>query len=63
MTVQELINKLQSLDPHNEVIIEVNHDEIISLSEDRIAEDIVTQDNRYATEEDEDTRKVIVLSV
>ena len=63
MTVQQLIEKLQSLDPHNEVVIEVNHDDIVLLKEDRIVEDVITQDHRLATQEDVETRKVITLRV
>jgi|13_taG_2_1085334.scaffolds.fasta_scaffold13727_3 hypothetical protein len=63
MTVQQLIEKLQSLDPHNEVVIEVNHDDIVLLKEDRIVEDVITQDYRLATQEDVETRKVITLRV
>jgi len=63
MTVQQLIEKLQSLDPHNEVVIEVNHDDIVLLKEDRIVEDAITQDYRLATQEDVDARKVITLRV
>lgn len=63
MTVQELINKLQSLDPRDEVVIEVNHDDIVLLKEDRIVEDVITQDYRLATQEDVETRKVITLRV
>ena len=61
MTVQELINKLQSLNPKDEVLIEVDHDEIVSLKEDRVVEDLMTPDHRLATQEDMDARKVVVL--
>lgn len=61
MTVQQLIEKLQSLDPRGEVVIEVNHDDIVLLKEDRIVEDVITQDYRLATQEDVETRKVVVL--
>lgn len=61
MTVQQLIEKLQSLDPRDEVVIEVNHDDIVLLKEDRIVEDVITQDYRLATQEDVETRKVVVL--
>ena len=61
MTVQQLIEKLQSLDPRDEVVIEVNHDLIVLLKEDRIVEDVITQDYRLATQEDVETRKVVVL--
>ena len=61
MTVQQLIEKLQSLDPHDEVVIEVNHDDIVPLKEDRIVEDFMTQDHRLTTQEDVEARKVITL--
>jgi hypothetical protein len=63
MTVQQLIEKLQSLDPHDEVVIEVNHDDIVPLKEDRIVEDFMTQDHRLTTQEDVEARKVITLRV
>ena len=61
MTVQELIEKLQSLNPQDEVLIEVDHDEIISLKEERVVEDLMTPDYRLATQEDMDARKVVIL--
>ena len=61
MTVQELIEKLQSLNPSDEVLIEVDHDEIVMLKENRIEEDLVTPDHRLATQEDMDARKVVIL--
>jgi|TARA_B100001059_G_C17706203_1_gene512917 hypothetical protein len=61
MTVQQLIEKLQSLNPHDEVVIEVNHDDIVPLKEDRIVEDFMTQDHRLTTQEDVEARKVITL--
>ena len=70
MTVQELINKLQSLNPNDEVLIEVDHDEIVPLKEDRVIEDLVTPDNRLSAassqwfrpeEEEVNTRKVVLL--
>ncbi len=63
MTVQQLIEKLQSLDPHDEVVIEVNHDDIVPLEEDRIVEDFMTQDHRLTTQKDVEARKVITLRV
>jgi len=63
MTVQQLIEKLQSLDPHDEVVIEVNHDDIVPLKEDRIVEDFMTQDHRLTTQKDVEARKVITLRV
>ena len=61
MNVEQLIKKLQSLNPKDEVLIEVDHDEIISLKEERVEEDLVTEDNRIASREDLDVRKVVLL--
>ena len=63
MTVEQLINKLQTLNPSDEVLIEVDHDEIVLLKEERVEEDLVTEDNRLATGEDLDGRKVVILRV
>ncbi len=60
MTVQELINKLQSLDPKADVLIEVDHDDIVSLSEKKIEVEYFDRNNRLATEE-YDARKVVLL--
>ena len=61
MTVEQLIEKLQSLNPKDEVLIEVDHDEIVTLKEERVVEDLVNPDLRLATQEDMDARKVVVL--
>ena len=61
MTVQELIEKLQSLNPTDDVLIEVDHDEVVTLKEERVVEDLVTPDHRLATQEDLDARKVVIL--
>ena len=61
MNVQELIEKLQSLNPTDDVLIEVDHDEIISLKEERVVEDLVTPDHRLATQEDMNARKVVLI--
>ena len=61
MTVQELIEKLQSLNPNDDVLIEIDHDEIVSLKEDRIEEELMTPDHRLAYQEDMDARKVVIL--
>ena len=63
MTVQQLIEKLQSLNPDDDVLIEVDHDEIVPLEEDRVIEDLMTPDHRLATQEDMDARKVVLLRV
>ena len=61
MTVEQLIEKLQTLNPNNEVLIEIDHDEIVSLKEERVVEDLMTSDHRLTTQEDMDARKVVVL--
>ena len=62
MTVEQLINKLQKLNPNDEVVIEVNHDLIVPLDEGRIEEDKITTDYYRALPDfDEGARKVIVL--
>ena len=63
MTVQQLIEKLQTLNPEDDVLIEVDHDDIVSLEEDRVIEDLMTPDHRLATQEDMDARKVVLLRV
>ena len=61
MTVEQLIEKLKTLNPTDEVLIEVDHDEIVSLTKERVVEDLVTPDHRLATQEDMDARKVVIL--
>lgn len=61
MNVEQLIEKLQTLNPSDEVLIEVDHDEIISLKADRIEEELMTPDHRLATQEDLDAKKVVLL--
>ena len=61
MTVQELINKLQSLDPRDEVVIEVNHDLIVPLDSERVEEGKITNYYRALPDFDEGARKVVVL--
>ena len=63
MNVEQLIKKLQSLNPKDEVLIEVDHDEIISLKEERVVEDLVTPDLRLAMQEDLDARKVVIIRI
>ena len=63
MTVQQLIEKLQTLNPEDDVLIEVDHDDIVPLEEDRVIEDLMTPDHRLATQEDMDARKVVLLRV
>jgi hypothetical protein len=61
MTVEQLIEKLKTLHPQDQVLIEVDHDEIVTLKEERVVEDLVTPDHRLATQEDLDARKVVIL--
>ena len=53
MTVEQLINKLQELNPHDEVLIEINHDELVSLRDNEIETQMVTEHNRIAFEDEE----------
>ena len=61
MTVEQLIEKLQTLNLNDEVVIEVNHDDIVPLEEDRIVEDIMTSNYRLTDEEDENSRRVVTI--
>jgi len=60
MTVQELIEKLQSLTPDAEVIIEKNHGEFYPISEDQFSEETITDDYYKSFEEDEGKTKVVI---
>jgi|TARA_Y100000289_G_C3886553_1_gene131593 hypothetical protein len=54
MTVEQLIEKLQTLNPNDEVLIEINHDELVSLREDNeITIELVTEHNRIAFEDED----------
>ena len=70
MTVQQLIEKLKTLNPNDEVIIEVDHDEIVPLKAERVVEDLITPDYRLSAasrqwfrpgQEEVDVRKVVVI--
>ena len=59
MTVEQLIEKLKTLNPHDEVLIEINHDELVSLRGDsEITIELVTEHNRIAFEEEEEAGNV-----
>tara|TARA_Y100001958_G_C21105617_1_gene454182 strand:+ start:180 stop:368 length:189 start_codon:yes stop_codon:yes gene_type:complete len=60
MTVQQLIEKLQTLDPNAEVIIEENHGEYYPIRDDRFYEERITEDYYHATEEDEGETMVVI---
>ena len=53
MTVEQLIEKLKTLNPNDEVLIEINHDELVSLRDNEIETQMVTEHNRIAFEEEE----------
>ena len=63
MTVKQLIEKLKTLNLSDEVLIEINHDELVSLREDNeIRIELVTEHNRIAFEEEEgNVRRVVVI--
>ena len=61
MTVEQLIEKLRTLNPNDEVVIELNHDDIVPLKEDRIVEDIMTSNYRLTTEDYEDSKRVVII--
>ena len=61
MTVEQLIEKLQSLNPTDEVVIELNHDDIVPLRESRVEEERLTKDYYHTSEEDIDAKRVVVI--
>ena len=61
MTVEQLIEKLQSLNPTDEVVIERNHDYIVPLRESSVEEERLTADYCHASEEDIDVKRVVVI--
>ena len=63
MTVKQLIEKLQTINPSDEVLIELNHDELVSLSEAAIETQRVTKHNRIAFEEEEESGNVRRVAV
>lgn len=60
MTVQQLIEKLKTLNPNDEIIIEENHGEYYPIQEDRIYKETLTKNYHNASEEDEG-KKVVVI--
>ena len=60
MTVQQLIEKLKTLNPNDEIIIEENHGEYYPIQEDRIYKETLTKNYHHASEEDEG-KKVVVI--
>ena len=64
MTVEQLIEKLKTLNPHDEVLIEINHDELVSLRDNEIETQMVTEHNRIAFEDEEaegNVRRTVVI--
>jgi len=63
MTIKELIEKLGCYDDSTEVLVEVNHDLLVTLRDNAIDEDIVRFDNSTvkAFEEDKDTKSIVVI--
>ena len=62
MTVEQLIEKLKTLNPSDEVIIEENHGEYYPVQEDRIYEETLTKNYYHASEEElSNGIKVVVL--
>ena len=62
MTVKELITKLQSLNPDDEVVIEENHGEYYPVKEKRIHEEVIHKNYYHAYEEELDKGlKVVVI--
>ena len=54
MTVQELIEKLKTLNPNTEVVIEENHCEYYPIQEDRIYKETLTKNYYHASDEELD---------
>ena len=64
MTVQQLIEKLQSLNPNDEVIVEENHGEYYRVEEERIISEMMTEDDgflNHAFEEDTNGKMMVVI--
>ena len=66
MTVLELINKLQTFNPNDEVIIEGNHGSYDRILEDHIEKEMMVDFHGHlyhASEEDEDAKIMVVIRV
>ena len=62
LTVEQFIEKLKTLDQKAEVLIEVNHDELIAIKDaSRIEEEDVSLSYGRVTRGDEVKRKKVVL--
>ena len=63
MSVLELIEMLSKYDETAEVFVEMNHDEIVKLNKMPIEMEMTVGGNVIAFEEDEDTKRVVVICV
>ena len=66
MTVQELIEKLQSLNPNDQIIVEENHGVYYHINADRITEEMIEEDDgflHHASEEDLVAKKMVVIQL
>ena len=64
MTVQELINKLQSLNPNDEIIVEENHGEYYHIDPERIEKEMMVDCDghlHHAFEEDMVAKSMVVI--
>ena len=63
MTIKELIEKLERYDDSTEVLVEVNHDLLVTLNDNAIEKELVKFDNSTvrAFEEDRDTKSIVVI--
>lgn len=64
MTVQELINKLQTLNPNDEIIIEENHGEYYHIDPERIEKEMMVDFRghlHHASEEDKNAKIMVVI--
>ena len=66
MTVQQLIEKLQTFNPNDDVIIEGNHGEYDHILEDHIEKEMMVDCDghlHHAYEEDEDGKIMVLIRV
>ncbi len=66
MTVQELIEKLQTFNPNDEIIIEGNHGEYDRILEDHIENEMMVDFHghlHHAYDEDEEAKNMVIIRV
>ena len=61
MTVKDLIEALSKYHPTNKVVIEVNHDELLTIDPSHIELAMITPDYRLAYDEDTDAESVTII--